>query len=267
MVDTQHDYWQDAYDGAAEEGGLGTFGLAEAQLGYFVYAGGFKGNDRIEKCFFQPVKYGDEAARAAARSKAKAFAAANPDAGGVPEVRWCHTLRLFRKSCIRGDGTSVSEPTDRGAGWSSDQFDPVPLWTLGSENPSSSKVRMEAMNEFGIRPGIQFYGRFAKQNDPYKVHMGIQDGKDQDDNPRYKQFWNVAEVYESQEAMLAVVGLDTTTAPAGDAPEGWDAETWKTVWGELYKAQEAGQTLVEIAAAFDVKPSEVAKALKQYIPM
>lgn len=281
MTNTQHDYWKDAYDGAAEEGGLGTYGLAEASLGYFVYAGGFRGNDRIEKCFFQPQKYGDEAARAAARSKANAFAAANPDAKGVPEVRWCHALHLFRESCIRGDGTSVSEPTDRGEGWSSDQFDPVPLWTLRSESPSSSKVRLEAMNQFGIQPGVQFYGRFAKQNDPYKVHMGIQDDEDQSGNPRYKQFWNVAEIYESKEAMLAVVGAAgmssvsvagsyTLSQEALDA--GWSMEEFKKMWPTIHERLNVPKPLAESTRAkvmkeYSLTEADVDLALSQYIPM
>jgi len=196
-----------------------------------------------------PVKAADKKARLAAKALGIEHGAErDPDKGFV--------IRAYRDNAVKR-----GEPVT----WKGDRFFFEAGWT-----DAGIEVR-KSIRDAGIaQVPWKGYVRIGFFDNPYHVSLGEAGMKesDQDGNPRYPQVAYIVEAFADENAAREAIGM-AVDLPIGtdDAPEGWDAETWKTVWSELYKAQEAGQTLVEIAAAFDVKPGEVAKALKQYIPI
>ncbi len=238
-------YWDQAEEGAREEGGGGVIGKARVVLGYWVYVTGIVGNDR-EKCLFVP-KSPDKAGRKAARLAAYAFAASN----GVDKknARWSAITRLYRDECV-----SNGEPVT----WDADRFEVTPLWTIHQDGPSAAKLVKASLSEHNVPGGKDFYGRFGWLPDPYKVSQGDagMTAEDQAGNPKYPTVCTVLEKYANKaEALEAIAGQGESVSSDskwGDEfpSEGWEDTDWET------EAQDAKMVLVEGVKDLDAWVSE-----------
>lgn len=117
------------------------------------------------------------------------------------------------------------------------------------------------------------YATLAWTDDPEAVYFG--DGgkweKDQDGNPKFPQVAYLTETFADEAAARAALGTPAETASVGGVTvvvpnEDWDAESWKSVWPELFKAKEDGKNLAQIAKEYNVTPADVKRAIDAYIP-
>ena len=169
-------------------------------------------------------------------------------------------FRVYRDNAVSG-GRAVT--------WQGDRFFFEASWTEAGKRVKQSLV------DAGIS---QFpwegYARIGFFDNPYHVKLGEAGMKkrDQNDNPAFPTVAYIIETFSSEEAARTAIGTvaveeGVSVAGQSSAPEGWDADSWKSVWPELYAAKESGKNVAQIAGDYSVKPGDVASALSQYIPM
>ena len=237
------DFWKE-YEQATEQegGGGGIVTKALIETGYKVYVSGLDQADT-----FFPAAPGDDAARKAAKSKAQALGKAN----------WGIQIKAYRDTAVvRG----------RAATWQADRHFNTDSWTSAAK-----EVVVPSLRQAGIVLPWEGWCRIGFQPDPFKLEkgeVGMTD-QDQDGNPRYPQVAYITEVFADEAAARAAVGVTETTHVGGvevSVPDKWDAESWKSVWPELYQAKEAGRSLKQIADDYGVSVPDVSKALAAHIP-
>lgn len=242
------DFWNEYAEVSKQEGGGGGIVTrARVETGYKVYV---SGADQADTFF--PVAPNDAGARNTAKAKAQAMGRPN----------WGIQIKAYRDSAVvRGQPAT----------WQSDRHFNTDSWT-----DACKQVVVPSLKDNGI-VNLPWEGwcRIGFQPDPFKQakgEAGMTD-QDQDGNPRFPQVAYVVEVFADEDAARAAISVVTAEAGvsvAGDVsvPEAYgDLETWKTVWASMYKDQQEGEELKDIAKQYQATVAEVSKALAAHIPM
>lgn len=195
-----------------ESGGGGLIGKVEFAVGYKCYVTGASNEESFFG--FDPM---DEKAKAKALAAAKSF---NEEHGGGSRPQVVVQFRMFRDDVI-----------GREVGWKGDRFFAHPIWT-----PAYKEVVKLALQKAGVTKTGVYWARIGFVDDP----SGRQDVK-QDGNLGPAQVEHIVEVFKSKSdaekaAASFTSGTETSEerkASGGNAPEGWEAETWAAIMPEI----------------------------------
>lgn len=244
-------FWDQYEKDAASEGGSGGIIAMTVEV-ETVYKGFVAGLDQAEAYRTIPV---------GASKKIKAAAKAAILELGADRAQYGVQIRVHRDNAVSG-GKPVT--------WQADRF-----FFQASWNDACKSVVVPSLKDAGI-VALPFKGcaRIGFKPNPFNVAQGDA-GKtdaDQEGNPRFPQVAYIIEVFKDADAARAAIGgeasEDTTpTTNSGNAPDGWELETWKTVWPELAAAKDSGQTNKQIADDYDVPVKFVVQALAAHIPL
>lgn len=196
-------------------------------------------------------------ANAKARSAAKAL---NVKHGETRDPSKGFYFRVYRDNAVSG-GRPVT--------WQGDRFFFEASWT-----EAGKRVKQSLMDAGILEFPWEGYARIGFFDNPYHVKQGEagMTKTDQNGNPAFPTVAYIVETFADEDAARTAIGTvaaeeGVNVAGQSSAPDGWDMDSWKSVWPELHTAKESGKNVAQIASDYSVKPGDVASALSQYIPM
>jgi len=132
------------------------------------------------------------------------------------------------------------------SGWKGDLSGFTSDWTSASK-----EIVVPSLKEMNEKPGVRFYARIGRNDDPYKVGLGDAGKTDTDNNgnARFPTVLYFAEKFDSKEAALAACG-DNGKVPQASAPKASPLSD---------KAKENGWTMDTLVATRKTIESEVAE--------